>query len=480
MGQRAVKSGSGQKYVLFGIPMLLLFFYTAENPYFWDTAQFGSEHADWYYSHSFRYLLVPDAMDSGHPTTFGMYIALAWTLLGKTLLTSHLAMLPWIVLLVVQAVKLGHSLFPGNKFMEWWTPALLLSQATLLAQSTLVSPDLLLMALFFWALNALLRHRRLSLSVAVLLMGALSMRAMMLGVCLFIFACVLNRHRYRGLPGIFKNLLPFLPGGILGLAFFVYHYLSKGWIGYHEASPWANGFATVGWIGFCKHLIILGWRIVDLGNVFIVVATLMLSVIWLKHKAVMTGPRRNLLQAFYALFAACFLVMALPLCVYQGLLAHRYQMPLFAVFILLGLLLIDGLKVRHRDLLLTLILAGQLSGHFWTYPLPLSQGWDSTLGHLPYYPLRAEFLDYFEKHGLEKSEITTTSPSFKSERILELQGSDEPFREPVENKIETEYLWFSNVNNQLLDYYVTHRNDWEVIKEKRVLNVYMALLKRKP
>src|SRR5690606_26171182 len=228
------------------------------------------------------------------------------------------------------------------------------------------------------------------------------------------------------------------PGGLLGLGFLVYHYFAKGWIGYHADSPWAQGFETVDFPRFLKHLVVLAWRIIDLGNVFIVATTLVLTYSWLKHKAAITGRRRDLLVAFYAFFIACFLIMALPLCAYQGLLAHRYQLPLFAIVIMLGLILIDGLRLRHKNLLLPLILAGQLSGHFWTYPLPISQGWDSTLGHLPYYGLRAEFLDYFEKNGLEKSEITTTSPSVKSEQVLELRGSDQFFTEPENGTVETE------------------------------------------
>src|SRR5690606_12766215 len=151
----------------------------------------------------------------------------------------------------------------------------------------------------------------------------------------------------------------------------------------------------------------------------------------------------------------------------------RYLMPLYALFIVLGLLLFDQLNIRQSRLLLGLVLIGQLSGHFWTYPLPISQGWDATLGHLPYYPLRADFLDYFEKQGSENSPLTTSARSTKADFNLELRGSNQAFVDWNDAPVQTEYLWLSNVNKQLRHYYVHHRQDWEVIKERKVLNVYM-------
>src|SRR5690606_24481667 len=135
-------------------PYLILYLLSAHNALFWDTLQFAGDHPTWYYDTGFRYLLLPDACDSGHPPAFGMYLAFLWKLAGRSLWVSHTAMLPFIVLLVVQAIRTGELLFPQQKRYAFWATLIVLSESVLLTQCTLVSPDICLMAFFLLALNA--------------------------------------------------------------------------------------------------------------------------------------------------------------------------------------------------------------------------------------------------------------------------------------------------------------------------------------
>ena len=70
--------------------------------FFWDTVQLASQHAQFFLENGFSTFLLPDEMDSGHPPTFGFYLALVWRVFGKTLSISHLAMLPFLLGIVWQ------------------------------------------------------------------------------------------------------------------------------------------------------------------------------------------------------------------------------------------------------------------------------------------------------------------------------------------------------------------------------------------
>ena len=75
----------------------MLTFIVRDNFFFWDTVQLGSIHAQFYFDNNFSFFFLPENIDSGHPPTFGIYIALIWKIFGKSLVTSHFAMLPFLM-----------------------------------------------------------------------------------------------------------------------------------------------------------------------------------------------------------------------------------------------------------------------------------------------------------------------------------------------------------------------------------------------
>ncbi len=165
-----------RKFLFFLIPFLILYIVAARNPLMWDTIQFAADQPSWYYNTNFRYFMLPDYCDSGHPPTFGLYLAAMWKLFGKSLWVSHTAMLPFLFMIVYQAVRLGDRIFPDNKKYAFFCSLLLLSEAVLISQSSLVSPDIPVVAFFLYALNAVLSRSALHTTLAVSLLGLLSMR----------------------------------------------------------------------------------------------------------------------------------------------------------------------------------------------------------------------------------------------------------------------------------------------------------------
>lgn len=471
-----------RKFVFFFIPYLLLYIISSRNALLWDTIQFAGDHPNWYYSQHFRYLLLPDSCDSGHPPAFGMYLALLWEIFGRSLLVSHTAMLPFVLLLVAQGIRTGELLFPDNKKYAFLVTLVLLSESLIMTQCTLVTPDVPVIAFFLLALNALLGRSRWQLTLAVLFMGILSTRAMMSAFVLYLFALSYNRiEAGRGLKNILvyllRQVMPFLPGALLAIAYFSWHYAVKGWIGYHKDSPWAAGFEIMPLPRIALNTLILGWRLVDLGKILTVAVFVVMLVRWLRRKATISmAQNRIIMQSFFVLFLGLFFFTSLPLAMYQGLLTHRYFLPLTICMSLVAVFLLLQQPYKHKVTLVCLMVLVQCSGHFWTYPRRISQGWEGTLGHLYFYPMRKEFKAYMEQQGIRKQDVATSPTLMQSDYRIDLTDDTTAYRD---FEIDTaQYVWYCNVSNAMnkrVDYYFDH---FKIVKQEKRGHVEMVLFKR--
>ena len=133
----------------------LFFWWSKDHPFFWDTVLLGSKIAHFYYDNQFQSLILPLQLDAGHPPFFGAYIAMWWTCLGKSLWVSHLAMLPITLGIIWQVYRLCRYFFDHHVEIRW-AMLILLTDATLLAQCSLVSPDVVLVFASLWAVNSVL------------------------------------------------------------------------------------------------------------------------------------------------------------------------------------------------------------------------------------------------------------------------------------------------------------------------------------
>jgi hypothetical protein len=94
--------------------------------FFWDTVQLASKHAHFFYETDFRSIILPNEIDSGHIPTLGFYLALIWKIAGKTLMVSHLSMLPFVIGIVCQTIILVRRHF--SKEWHYYALAIILAQ----------------------------------------------------------------------------------------------------------------------------------------------------------------------------------------------------------------------------------------------------------------------------------------------------------------------------------------------------------------
>lgn len=470
-----------RKFVFFLIPYLVLYFISSHNALFWDTIQFAGDHPNWYYDNHFSNFLLPDSCDSGHPPAFGLYLALVWTLFGKSLWISHTAMLPFIILLVAQAVRTGDLLFPHHKKYSFLCTLLLLSESVLLTQCTLVSPDIWVIAFFLLTLNAIMSRSVWQLILAVILMSITSNRAMMCAVTLYLFALSYNYDRAgitikSKIDYIIKQVLPFMPGALLAIAYFIYHYYVKGWVGYPKYSTWAAGFEIVPAPRILKNVFILGWRIIDLGKIGTALVFVWMIILWWRKKLSFSSDERSIARSLFILFLSLFFITALPLTLYQGLLTHRYFLPLTICMTLIVVFFLFHSSIKNKVWIVAFMVLIQLSGHFWNYPRRVSQGWEGTLGHLYFYPMREEFKAYMLQHGIEKEDVATSSTLMQADSRVDLTSDTTSYKDFEQDT--TTYIWYCNVSNAMnksVDYYFRH---FEIVKQAKRGHVEMVLFRR--
>jgi hypothetical protein len=384
-------------------------------------------------------------------------------------------MLPFLLGIVYQSYKLITHFFHTKNIV--YVLIIFLLDPTLLSQSILVSPDIVLVFFFLFTLNMILHNNRKFIMLGTIALSLISMRGMMVTVVLFLFDFYFNYTIIRGknwFIKLYKGILVYAPAGILTLSFLVYHYMVKGWNGYHENSPWAECFEKVNFTGFVYNTGILVWRLIDFGRIVLWVVFIT-TILILKNKIKFDHNLKSLLILFILLVTLFPLTMLL----HKNLLGHRYLLPVYLVFSLLVCHLIfesiENYKIKMISF--ALIILGLITGNLWVYPEKISQGWDSTLAHLPYYELRNQMITYIKQRNLPFSEIGTAFPNTASFKYIDLTDEDIGFAE--KDLMKNNFVFYSNIMNDFSDMEVDElKNNWRIEKEFNCLHIRVTLYKK--
>ncbi|AXT50714.1 hypothetical protein D1818_07670 [Aquimarina sp. BL5] len=457
--------------LIFLIALLL----NADNAFFWDTVQLGSHHADHYFKTNFSVLLLPDNIDSGHIPAFGAYIAMFWKFFGRSLWVSHLAMLPFGFGLIFQLFRLT------KRFIDpkYWSIAfgLIIIDPSLMSQLLLVSPDVPLLFFFLLAVNSVLDNKKIFLMMAVVLLFLTSMRGMMLSVCILIFdlSCnVLWRIKIKELCiALLKGSLVYIPAFLVFITFSFIHFQEKGWIGFHQDSPWQESFEKVEFAGVIFNIAVLGWRILDFGRIGI---WIVLFILFAKYrKQIIKVPRIRQVSFF---FGCILFLLPLNMLWAKGLLGNRYLIPiyLFCSLLCATILFSDfvGQKLRIGLILTWAVIL--ISGNFWIYPPKISQGWDATLAHLPYYNLRLKAKKYLDDQKIDFSRVASFFPNDAGIDAIELNGEKRSF---TVFKGDNDFVFYSNIYNVSDQEYDDIISNYEVIQSFEKNGVFVWICKRK-
>ncbi len=472
----------------------LLTWWVSDHAFFWDTVQLGSKHAHWYYEQQFQTFFLPEAINSGHPPLFGMYLAFCWSFFGKSLLVSHFSILPFLLGIIWLLYEIGS--FFGNAKSAKFLLLLVIIDPFFAGQSVLISPDILLVFAFLLAIHSILKEKIFLIIIATTLLGLISMRGMMVTFSLYLWWCFTTFFLQKAPPisikksiAIFiKKILPFLPAGLIASTFLIAHYLQFGWIGYHANSPWAGSFESVDFLGFLKNIGVLGWRFLDFGRVY-----LLSGLGWLLWKAYSSGifsasriwssgSSVKSLKALklISLILILSLILTPSLLLHKGLLSHRYLLPitLSITFLFYHLCFQFLTTTKIQKVIFSIAFIGLLTGNLWIYPKHIAQGWDATLAHLPYYQLREKMIRYIAEQQIYPATVGTVFPNIGPYGIYDLNEQQVGF---VKKDFETnQYFFYATVFNDVSDAdFMELAANWEIVKQYDSFGVEVVLYKKR-
>jgi hypothetical protein len=459
--------------LLYSLGAVALTWLVQYDPFFWDTIQLASKHAHFFFENNLQWAPLPNEIDSGHPPFLGYYLAVCWHFFGQTLPVSHWAMLPFFLLNIWLLCSLGNRI--TDKKIRHFFPLLVFSDPVIFTQSSLVSPDLLVMTGFLLALEGWLSARKGYIALGVLLLCVVSMRGMMTAAALTLWSIWFNWEKAPTLKSTVRTIWPAVPGFALAAVFLMWHHLETGWTGYHKESPWGKAFEQAGLLGGLRNFVVLSWRFLDFGRAGEWLALIwLLAVNWKRTKGNWLKINKIQLQ-----FGVLFLVLALLLLpsalIYQNLSAHRYFIPLFiALHLFVFSLLANSL---HPKKLLFALALGLIAGNFWQYPQGISMDWDCTFNHRPYHRIREHALLFLQKHEIPFDSVGSAFPNLNTGDHLLLNGDLRRFV-PLD-LASNGFVFCSNVFNDInQDTYLELKRNWKLIwREQRGL-VWVEIFER--
>jgi hypothetical protein len=434
----------------------------------------ASKHAFWYYENNFQFFFLPEVIDSGHPPFFGMSLAALWKIFGQELWVGHMAMLPFLLGIIFLSAKIANYFFEEMGYV-----ILLLLIAVdpfILGQAVLVSPDVPVLFAFLLGIYAILRKHSAWKVVAALLLAAVSMRGMMLVVVLFLFdLCRDLDFKTISIKVFLQKVAPYIPSGLFGITFLVAHYQYAGWIGYHENSSWAPAFEKVGLMGALRNIGLIIWRLLDFGRISI---CLLLSIgggfYFYKN-----GLKNQKAKELLLLLTLAVLILTPSLIIHKHLTAHRYLLPITTLmnFAVVFVLLQTIKKQLWQKALAAILVLSLFTGNAWVYPQKIAQGWDSTLGHWPYYDLRQQMLDYIAKEKIPLEKIGTDFPNNTDLKYIDLKPGIGTF--PLFDLKTQDYILYSNIYNDFSDEAIDELSqNWKVKKQLERFNICVILYER--
>ncbi len=439
----------------------MLVVWARNHIFFWDTVQFAGRHGDWYLSNGLLSGGLPEHLDSGHPPTFGIYIATLYGIFGCHLMTAHFAMLPFLLANLFYAFKLGKLILDDR---YWVYMLAMLLCPFYLGHSIMVSPDIILVTGFLACLYGILNKQKKSFVVGSILLSVISVRGMIVLFLLGLYELSTTSRRDINLLQRFrKTVFIYLPAIILFILFQLWHIWQTKWIGFHEDSPWSPSFTLVQGKTLIYHAGLYVWRLLDFGMVVIYLSILF----FIKH----TLHQRHTFLSLMVILVFGLGIITIP---FTGLINHRYYLPIQLVSLLWMLQLT---RKTNMGIVLSIVILMAL-GNRIIYPDKVAQGWDSTAAHWPYYHLEQEMYNYIVSNSnVVVSSVGTAYPTRGDRRFLDPQSREKGYH--AYDILTDKYILYSNIMNDFNDHEIELlSNQWTIIHSIESRGVKMILYGR--
>lgn len=449
--------------VVFTIELFIL----KNTPFFWDASS-KSVRASWFYDTNFIQFVIPTELNSGHPPLWTILLSVWWKIFGKTLLASRFLMLIINVLVGIQLVYLLKNNFPYKNVFFYLSFILL--EPTLIAQTTIMNNDMLLLLFTLIAFNIIAYSKqRQQILFTIVLTGILFSN--LRGILIFFGIIIINIIYYRkGLTKTKINIFAYFISFSLLMFFFVYQYNILGWIVKTPSPNWNEQRELATIPNVIKNSIAIVRNFLDYGRIVLIIVTIMLLYKYFKEH--MDDRIKKVLIAIFVFsvgMSGFFIFFTNPI-------GHRYYMFSYILIVLLFLLLIDLTFVKFKkSYLFGIVLLGFVTGHLWIYPTTIAQGWDSSLAYLRYFKLRNSMESFIQIKGLDKKEIGTNLPLNKK-KYTDLISDEQFEKYAIQNVEFNKYIILSNIENHTSDEDIYEISTfWIPVKDYRQMGVFVTL-----
>jgi hypothetical protein len=390
---------------------------------FWDNILFASKMGNELFTNSIFNWTMPNSFDPGHPPFLGFLLAFFWKILGHKLWVSHLLMLPFIIGFFYQLFEFVRYFIKKQRFV-FFAFLFIIADPTVATSLVLVNPEIIILFFFFLSVNGILKQKNSLKFIGLFFLSIITFRSMMLFAGIFIFDILNKIYFHKQKLKSFLNLkflLFYLLASFPAFLFIWWRLATKGWLQTHPDSPWASLWQIASPEIFLKNWVVLIWRYLDFGRVFIFLF-LVISFLFFGKKIFKSIKNKQLLG-----ISICAVIFIIVISLFAtNTFGHRYFIVSYIGFILFSFLLIDEFY-KSKRLIFGLLFFGLLSGNLWIYPKKISQGWDATLAHIPYHSLRLEAINYLNKEHIEIKEVASFFPNYTTLDLVDFSGDQRSF-----------------------------------------------------
>ena len=455
------------KYVVL-ILFLVLKFFTLENCFFWDNTAGYSMPASYLLENGFLSFVYP-AQYVAEPPLAHLYLALLWSLFGKSLLVAHLSITVFSLGVIWQVYRLCERL--ETKYTPYIFLLVLLEPA-LSTQMILISPDVITCFFALLSVNLLLENKRSWLALSVLCLGLVSIRGFVvcsgLGLGYLLIENVIHKKSFKeAFLYVFPSFVPVLL--VLG-AWFLYRKWDTGYFMYQPGFEYQEHRELASLSYMIRNIASLAIRMFDSGRI-IVWILLFVAVLKIGIKNFFSFIVRSPLSIIYLSVLLTMSLVTIPMTNPFG---DRYFIVLYILLALVTARLLSeaygGTKIRVIFIGMILVL---VSGNFWVYSEKMSKAWDSVLCHFSYYPLRQEMITYLDEQGISVNDVSASFPLDSSFSDTEANEDNRRFSSVDFDK--SQYIIYSNIYNWDDEYIDALCMDWKLQKEFKYGLIYIRL-----
>lgn len=433
---------------IFLLLALIIKLYNIDIPFFWDSITCLSRTSSLLYDNGLQYFIYDTLYDNGDPHILPFYIASIWTLFGKSIWVTHLALLPFAIGCYIQTIRLCQRIFGSstNNLNPWLfllSIAVVMSDTSFLSQTIVLGTDVCVIFFALYTINNILKGSRLQLSIGFL--GLLvTRRAMLIAASLMIVYAIkyyCDNKEKISLKNTLTMVLPLLPTCIGVVVYISLRLINTGWFFTSDNNVWVGSAELVNLPQFIKNCIVFVWRNIDFGRI-VIWGIMILGIVKIGIKHFFKGDIKWL-TLMYIVIQFVLLCVTLPLTNSFG--ARYFIVPIVIFAIIACKIAIDTFKTQKTIIMLSLAIVAQIGSNFVLYPESISTCWDSTLSHLHFYKLRNECLDYLRTEGIRLDHVSSGFSIYGDQHHIFLTDTDEYIDSDIE---KNDIYIYSNICNE--------------------------------